>query len=310
MKEILITGSSGMIGSRLGERLLKLGYKIIGVDWRKNKWVKPLEKRTIRLDLRDKNLVLKKLPKKVDLIIHLAANARVYESVKNPDLARDNIITTYNVLEYARVNGVKNIIFSSSREVYGNTKEIKHEEESVRIENCESPYSASKISGEVLIHSFSKCFGINYVIVRLSNVYGMYDENDRIIPSFIRKAMRNEDLIIFGKDKVLDFTYIDDAIDGIIKIVENFDRIKNETFNIATGKGIKILSLAKLIKKLLKSKSKIIVKPSRKGEIMKYVADISKAKKLLNYKPKVSIIEGIKKSIKWYKLNLGKIDTL
>lgn len=122
--------------------------------------------------------------------------------------------------------------------------------------------------------------------------------------------MKNEDLIIFGKNKVLDFTYIDDAIDGILKIIKKFDRIKNETFNIATGKGIKILSLAKLIKKLLGSKSKIIVKPSRKGEILKYVADISKAKKLLNYKPKVSIIEGIKKSIKWYKLNLKRINAL
>ncbi len=190
MKKILITGSSGTIGTKLGEKLLNLGYEIIGVDWKTNKWHKNLEKRTIHLDLRNKNLVLKKLPNKVDLIIHLAANARVYELVKNPDLARDNMITTYNILEYARINKIKNILFASSREVYGNTKKAKHKEEDVKIENCESPYSASKIAGEALIHSYHKCFGINYVITRFSNVYGMYDESDRAIPLFIRKQLK------------------------------------------------------------------------------------------------------------------------
>jgi UDP-glucose 4-epimerase len=301
MKKILITGSSGTIGTRLGEKLLNLGYEIIGVDWKINKWHRNLEKRTIHLDLRNKNLVFKKLPKKVDLIIHLAANARVYELVKNTDLARDNMITTYNILEYARINKIKNIIFASSREVYGNTKKAEHKEEDVRIENCESPYSASKISGEALIHSYHKCFGINYVIIRFSNVYGMYDESDRVIPLFIRKSKNDEPLIIFGKDKILDFTYIDDAVEGVIKVIQRFNKVKNNIFNIATGKGTKILFVAQLIKKFLNSKSRIIIKQNRPGEVVKYIADISKAKKLLNYKPRIDIIEGIKKTIKWYK---------
>jgi UDP-glucose 4-epimerase len=303
MKKILITGSSGTIGTRLGEKLLNLGYEIIGVDWKKNKWHKNLEKRTIHLDLRNKNLVLKKLPKKVDLIIHLAANARVYELVKNPDLARDNMITTYNILEYARINKIKNIIFASSREVYGNTKKAKHKEEDMKIENCESPYSASKISGEALIHSYHKCFGINYVIIRFSNVYGMYDESDRVIPLFIRKAIKNENLVVFGKDKILDFTYIEDAVGGVIKVIQRFNKVKNNIFNIATGKGTKILFVAQLIKKFLDSKSRIIIKQNRPGEVVKYIADISKAKKLLNYEPRTDIIEGIKKTIEWYNRN-------
>jgi len=303
MKKILITGSSGTIGTRLGEKLLNLGYEIIGVDWKKNKWHKNLEKRTIHLDLRNKNLVLKKLPKEVDLIIHLAANARVYELVKNTYLAIDNMITTYNILEYARINKIKNIIFASSREVYGNTKKAKHKEEDVKIENCESPYSASKISGEALIHSYHKCFGINYVIIRFSNVYGMYDESDRVIPLFIRKAIKNENLVVFGKDKILDFTYIDDAVEGVIKVIKRFNKVKNNIFNIATGKGTKILFVAQLIKKFLNSKSRIIIKQNRPGEVVKYIADISKAKKLLNYEPRTDIIEGIKKSIEWYNRN-------
>jgi nucleoside-diphosphate-sugar epimerase len=301
MKKILITGSSGTIGTRLCEKLLNLGYEIIGVDWKTNKWHKNLEKRTIHLDLRNKNLVLKKLPNKVDLIIHLAANARVYELVKNPDLARDNIITTYNILEYARINKIKNILFASSREVYGNTKKAKHKEEDVKIENCESPYSASKIAGEALIHSYHKCFGINYVITRFSNVYGMYDESDRVIPLFIRKAIKNENIVVFGKDKILDFTYIDDAVEGVVKVIQVFNKVKNNIFNIATGKGTKILFVAQLIKKFLNSKSRIIIKQNRPGEVVKYIADISKAKKLLNYEPRTDVVEGIKKTIKWYK---------
>ncbi|MGC9031580.1 MAG: NAD-dependent epimerase/dehydratase family protein [Minisyncoccia bacterium] len=300
MKKILITGSSGTIGTRLCEKLLDLKYDIIGVDWKKNKWLKKIDKRTIHIDLKNRKLVFEKLPKDIGLIIHLAANARVYELVKDPELAKDNMITTFNILEYARVHNIKNIIFASSREVYGNTQKIKHKEEDVRIENCESPYSASKILGEVLIHSSNKCFGINYVIVRFSNVYGMYDESDRVVPLFIRKAFKNEPLIIFGKEKTLDFTYIDDAVGGVIRTIQKFDKVKNNTFNIATGKGTKILNVAKLIKGFLNSKSKIIIKSSRKGEVVKYIADISRAKKLLNYQPKTDIINGIKKSIEWY----------
>jgi len=300
MKKILITGSSGTIGTRLSEKLLDLGYEIMGVDWKKNKWLEKIERKTIHLDLRNKKLVLKKLPKKIDLIIHLAANARVYELVKNPDLARDNMITAYNILEYARINNIKNIIFASSREVYGNTTKIKHKEEDVSIENCESPYSASKISGESLVYSYHKCFGINYIIIRFSNVYGMYDESDRIIPFFIRRGIKNKDLIVFGRDKILDFTYIDDAILGVILIVKKFNKVKNNVFNIATGRGIKNLLVAKLVKKFLNSKSRIIIKKNRPGEVVKYIADISKAKKILGYRPRVNIIRGIKKSIEWY----------
>jgi len=303
MKKILITGSSGTIGTRLGEKLLNSKYQIVGADWKKNKWIKELEAKTIHIDLRNKKLVLENLPKDVDLIIHLAANARVYELVKDPELARDNILTVFNILEYARINKIKNIIFASSREVYGNTNKIKYKEEEVNIENCESPYSASKISGETLIYAYYKCFGINYVILRFSNVYGMYDDSERVIPLFIRNAKENKPLIVFGKDKVLDFTYIDDTIDGVVKIIEKFNLVKNQTFNIATGKGTKILYVAQLIKKFLNSKSRIIVKKSRSGEVIRYIADISKAKKLLNYEPKINIIEGIKKSLDWYNKN-------
>ncbi len=122
MRNILITGINGTIGTRLGEKLLNSKYKIYGVDWKKNKWVDDLNKVNIQIDLRNKKLVFEKLLKNIDLVIHLAANARVYELVKNLDLARDNMLTIYNILEFIRINNIKNIIFAFSREVYGNTK--------------------------------------------------------------------------------------------------------------------------------------------------------------------------------------------
>ncbi len=298
-KKILITGSSGTIGTRLFETLLARGYDVVGFDKVKNIWHANLSARTTVGDLLDKKDI-KKIPTNVDLIIHLAANARVYDLVVEPDLALENIITTYNVLEFARNNGIKKIIFASSREVYGNKKEIISKESDVDITYCESPYAASKISDEVMVYSFSKCYGIDYVVCRFSNVYGMYDVSDRFIPLVIRKMKKNSDVEIFGKGKVLDFTYIDDCVAGIISCIKNFPKVKNNVFNVASGKGTNLIDVAKIIKSNLSSKSQILLGNNRLGEVVKYVANISKAKKNLKYVPKISIEEGIKKSVIWY----------
>lgn len=302
--KILITGSSGTIGTRLFEKLLQEGFDVVGFDKKENKWHKNLNDLTIIGDLLIKDDI-EKIPKNIDLIVHLAANARVYDLVIEPDLARDNIITTYNILELARKNNITKIIFSSSREAYGNRKKIKSKESQVDIQLCESPYSASKIADEVLVYSYKKCYNINYIILRFSNVYGMYDESERFVPLMIKKMEKNEDIEIFGKDKLLDFTYIDDCVEGIIRCIEKFDKTKNNTFNIANGKGEKLIDIAKIIKKELKNKSEIKICDNRTGEVVKYVADISKANKMLGFKPIYSTEKGIKLSIIWYK-NLWK----
>lgn len=304
IRKILITGSSGTIGTRLFEKLLEKGYEAIGFDRKRNKWHSHLDALTIKGDLLKKNDI-NKLPNDFDLIIHLAANARVYDLVIYPDLALDNIVSTYNILSFAKRNIVKKFIFSSSREAYSNRNKIIAKEEDVNLQLCESPYAASKVSGEALVYSFSKCYDIDYMVLRFSNVYGMYDESNRLIPLLLRTMVKNENVDIFGKDKVLDFTYIDDCIDGTIKCVEKFHTAKNNVFNIASGSGEKLIDVAENIKKELMSKSKIFIKKSRPGEVVKFVADISKAKKILNYQPQYSIQEGLHLSINWYR-NLWK----
>jgi len=299
IKKILVTGSSGTIGTRLSEKLLEKNYDVVGIDWKPNKWNKKIEKITLNYDLRAES-IFNKIPKDFDLIIHLAANARVYDLVKQPELARDNFLTTFNTLNFARKNNIKRFIFASSRETYGNSKKIVHSEDEVRIENCESPYTASKIGGEALVHSYQQCYGIDFVIFRFSNVYGRYDDSDRVIPLFIKLTQKGKDLTVFGKEKLLDFTYINDTISGILKTIKNFEKAKNDTYNIASGKGILISELAELIRKSLKKQNKIIIKNSRTGEVVKFIADISKAKQKLGYQPKINVIDGIKKTIKWY----------
>ncbi|MBN1376944.1 SDR family NAD(P)-dependent oxidoreductase [Candidatus Woesearchaeota archaeon] len=304
--KILITGSSGTIGTRLCEKLIEKGHEVIGIDWRKNKWNKQIDEKTIHMDLREKEKILEQLPKDIDLVIHLAANARVYDLVVDPSRARDNFETLFNVLEYTRQNNIKKFMFASSREVYGNSEKITHNEEEAYVKNCESPYTGSKVAGESMVHAYQQCYGINFVIFRFSNVYGMYDDSNRVIPLFIEKAKKGEDLIVYGKEKLLDFTYIDDTINGIIKCIEKFDEIKNDTFNLSYGKGNTILKVAEIIKNKINSDIKIIIKENRTGEVVKFVADISKAQNKLDYKPEINIKEGIKNSIEWFENNVKK----
>lgn len=303
IQKILITGSSGTVGTRLCEKLLDAEYDVIGIDSRPNKWNPDLNKNTILVDLRNKEEIFEKIPEDIDLIIHLGANARVYNLVVEPNLARDNFETIFNILEFAREKKIPKFMFASSREVYGNSEELVHPESHISVENCESPYTASKISGEAMVHAYRRCYNIDSIIFRFSNVYGMYDDSDRVIPLFIRLCKEGKDLSIYGEDKLLDFTYIDDAVDGVKLCIENFEFCKNDVYNLAYGDGTTILDTAKIIKKYLNSNSKINLLKNRPGEVVKCITDISKAKNKLGYMPKTTIDEGIQKTIDWYSNN-------
>lgn len=303
--KILVTGSSGTIGTRLCEKLLSAGHEVIGADWNVCKWNEEVENLRIDIDLRHKD-ECDTLPTDSDLIIHLAANARVYELVEHPERAMDNFIDTFNILEHARKNGIKRMMFASSRETYGNIhlpEGEKYTEDKAHFMTCESPYTASKIGGEALFEAYKRCYQIDTIIFRFSNVYGMYDDSIRVVPLFYRQAKAGETLKVFGKDKCLDFTYIDDCVDGIMLAVENFESAKNDTYNLAFGEGTTIMHLAEKVVELLGSSSQIEATSSRTGEVTHYIADISKAKKAFGYNPKTNFEDGIRKSMEWYEAN-------
>jgi nucleoside-diphosphate-sugar epimerase len=303
--KILVTGSSGTIGTSLCESLLQRSYDVVGVDWVRNAWRSEVDAVTTLVDLRDIDATLKMPGMDADIIIHLAANARVYDLVEDPLRARDNMVSTFNVLEFARLKGIRKFIFASSRETYGNIPARKYREELASIAHCESPYTASKIAGEALMEAYTRCYKIDHIIYRFSNVYGMYDESNRIVPLFIRMLRTNTPVTVFGEDKCLDFTYIDDTVEGIIAGIEKFDTAKNATYNLAFGQGTYLTDVAKVLKRLLRSTSQVSIGPSRVGEVVRYIADITKAQTVLGYEPKVSFKEGMQKSVEWYTRNMA-----
>lgn len=298
MEHILITGSNGTIGTELTLQLLDQGYDVTGVDFVSNPWSKTVEEHTIQLDLREEDITAQ-LPDDIDLIIHLAANARVYKLIETPSKALDNFITTFKILEYAREIG-SDLIFGSSREVYGNREKIIHAETDTYVDECESPYTASKVGGEAMVKSYDNCYDIRTTILRFSNVYGRYDMSDRVVPLFIAQAANDQKLTVFGGDKLLDFTYLDDCVDGIVSVINNFQKCSGETFNIASGQGSSLVELAETIRDKLGSNSTIDVESSRPGEVARFVADTSKARRILNYNPSYDLQEGISDTVEWY----------
>lgn len=297
---ILITGSSGQIGTNLALRLIENGNKVLGIDKRPNTWTDKIP--TTILDLAKANPIFPQ--NGYDIVIHFAANAKVNELVGEPSRALDNINITFNVLEFCRANKLP-IIFSSSREVYGDIQRYMTNEQQSDYHFTESPYSASKIAGEALIYSYARCYNMPYIVFRFSNVYGRFDSDiermERVIPLFIQKIRREEPITVFGKDKTLDFTYVDDCVEGIIAGIEKLTggKIKNETINLAYGEGHTLLKLVEFIGHELGKNPQLTIEPARIGEVTHYVADIAKARELLGYNPKTNLAEGIKKAIAW-----------
>ena len=299
-QSILLTGSSGTVGTALALRLIAEGHQVIPLDIKHSYWDKGIERRTIIHDLR-KPLDSALGRKRPDRIVHLAANARVHDLVVRPELALDNYVMVNNVLEFARKKGIPRVLFSSSREVYGESKPgAKRTEDDTHVTRIKAPYTASKFAAEALIHAYHECYEIKPVIARLSNVYGRYDVSERVIPYFLYSAIRNHDLSVFGRTKKLDFTYIDDCVDGLMRIIKRFDSVAGRTFNLSTGRGERLLDLATLIVSMLGSKSQISCTSKRVGEISSFVGDIRAARRLLGYRPGTTLKAGLGPSIEWY----------
>ena len=305
---VLITGSSGQIGTNLGLYLQEQGHFVFGVDKRPNTWTTKIE--TLLQDLsmpyRDfqNGIGHAEYPTNLDVVVHFAAHAKVHELVEQPDRALENITMTFNVLEFCRHNNLP-IIFSSSREVYGDIHRYITEESYADFAFTESPYSASKISGEALIYSYAQCYGLPYLVFRFSNVYGRYDNDiermERVIPLFIRKINNHEPIVVYGEQKVLDFTYVDDCVAGVTAGIQKLvsGEMGNHTINLAFGQGNSLINMAKFIGEALNIEPNMTVEPARVGEVTHYVANIGKARALLDYTPKTSLREGIQKAVEW-----------
>lgn len=307
---VLITGSSGQIGTNLALRLLADGHRVFGVDKRLNTWTDafPYLLQDLGAPYRDFTEGIGAAPyPPSDVVVHLAANAKVHELVELPHRALENITMTFNVLEYCRHTGTP-IIFSSSREVYGDIHRYITEEEHADFSFTESPYSASKISGEALIYSYARCYGLRYLVFRFSNVYGRYDSDlermERVVPLFISRVHRGEPVTIYGPNKILDFTYVDDCVDGIVRGAERLvcGAVSNQTINLAYGEGNSLVQLARLIGRELQVEPNLKIEPAKRlGEVTHYVADLRKAQSLLGYQPATNLELGVQRAVEWWR---------
>jgi UDP-glucose 4-epimerase len=304
---VLITGSSGQIGTNLALALFERGDTVEGVDVRPNTWTDRIP--THIADLTESTSLggeaaSVKLEASPDIVVHLAAHAKVFELVEHPRRALANIEMAFSALEFARERGLP-LIFGSSREVYGDIQHHLVDENHADFVVAESPYSASKISCEALIYSYCRCYDLPFHVFRFSNVYGRYDcdieRMERVIPLFIRRIAADQPIVVYGPEKVLDFTFVDDCIDGIVRGIDALTsgRVANQTFNLAFGQGVSLIDLVNIIGLALGKDPKVTCEATRSGEITRYVADISKARAHLGYEPRVRFTSGLPRAIAW-----------
>ncbi len=296
MANVLITGGNGLIGSHLAERLssehdITLFDKVFGKNTER------IECNKIRGDIKNFNDVRRAVDGQ-DYVLHLAAVSRVAWGQDDPlKCIETNIMGTSNVLDAVRNSAIRPFFFlGSSREVYGEPKyfpvDEKHPKDPISL------YGVTKVAGESLALSYNKHFGVRSVIFRFSNVYGsIRDLPQRVIPKFIGLALKNENILLYGGEQVLDFTFIDDVVSGISLAVSNAEKIVGEDFHFVNGRGTSVMELAEMIVSLSGSRSKIIPEAPKSFDVKKFIGDPSKAKRLLGYEPRVQLREGLKRTI-------------
>jgi nucleoside-diphosphate-sugar epimerase len=279
--KILVTGGAGFIGSHLVDRLvLERKDDIVVLDnffrGRREYLSSSLDQIELVVgDIRD-GALLREGMTGVDLVYHLAAQSNVLGALSDPDYSfQTNVIGTYEVLKAARSAGVRRVVFSSSREVYGETNSVPVTETALLAPI--NPYGASKAAGEMYCRSFAAS-GLQIVILRLANVYGPRDR-DRVIPLFARQALAGETLTVFGGTKVVDFLWIDNLVDVFLNAAHCPQ--PSTPINIGSGKGTTLIELAERILLLTGRKSDVIVKENRQSEVTRFIAEVSLARQLL-----------------------------
>lgn len=319
MKTYLITGGAGFIGSTIVRRLLEDGEKVVVVDNFNDFYDPQLKKDNIKQFLENPNFEIYEVDirdvdglsrvfaeNKIDIIIHLAAMAGVRPSIDNPMLYQDvNGIGTQNVLEQAKLHGVNKLVMASSSSVYGNCKEVPFREDMI-VDCAISPYAATKKANEVMAHVYHKLYGMNIIMLRFFTVYGPKQRPDLAINKFTRMMMDGEEITMYGDGSTSrDYTYVDDIVDGVVKSCNYVDKNDNvyEIINLGSNNPISLKDMIATIGKVLGIEPRIKQMPMQPGDVDRTYADISKARSLLGYEPKMTFEQGIRKFVEWKKAN-------
>lgn len=313
-KTVLVTGGAGFIGSHLCEALLKKGYGVICVDN-----LITGSKKNIKHLLSDKNFkflkhdiiepfnneTMKQLSN-LSFLFHLASPASPYDFEKlAEEIALVNSVGTIKMLELVEKTGARFLLGSTS-EVYGDPKEHPQKETYYGNVNSFGPrscYDESKRFGEAMTYIYLNKYDLDARIVRIFNTYGprMRKDDGRAVSNFINQAIRGKSLTVYGKgNQTRSFCYVDDMVEGLMRVMLSA-KAKGQVINLGNPEEYKVIDLAKKIKKMTGSKSKIVFSNLPADDPMRRQPDISKAKKLLAWSPKVSLTDGLKKTIEYYK---------
>ena len=316
MKNLLITGGAGFIGSHLVDRLLSTEVDHITVVDDFNDFYDPSIKRANitehlkdpryqlnEVDIRDQTALESVFKNNnFDCVVHLAARAGVRPSLTEPQLYTEtNINGTLNLLELARRNNIKQFVFGSSSSVYGiNAKVPFGEDDPIR--QPISPYAATKGAGELLCHTYSHLYGLRCICLRFFTVYGPRQRPDLAIHKFAKLITQGKPIPVFGDGTTRrDYTYVDDIIDGVMAAIV-YDKRDYEVINLGESRTVELKELVSLLEKELDMHATIDRQPPQPGDVPQTFADISKAGALLGYNPKTQIEEGLRRFVEWFRM--------
>lgn len=307
MPSAVVTGCAGFIGSHLVEKLIEKNWSVIGFDNFHSYYSRKIKEFNLTSVKNNPNFefiegsILKKedlnrLPTKMNYVFHLAALSGVQNSFKQPQEYFDiNVDGTSNLL--TKFKNVDKFVFSSSSSVYGSLQPEEFPVKEDQIPNPISPYGESKKQAEILCKNFNKTHGLNITILRFHTVYGPRQRPDQAVTKFMQKTQMNNPIPVYGDGtKERDYTFVSDIVNGIILAAENGEGV----YNLGSGKPI---SLEQMIKTLETTMGKKIIRnymPNPHGDPAKTFADITRAKKELNYFPQFSFEQGLKKCVKWF----------
>ena len=329
VQNILITGVAGFIGASLAKKFLINGINVVGIDNLNSYYDLDLKKARLiniqqqtqnsksffsfyQVDLKDK-LKLEEVFEKhnISILVHLAAQAGVRYSIKNPDIYfQSNLIGFGNILEVIRRNNISNFIFASSSSVYGANKKIPFKETD-NVDHPVSLYAATKKSNEIMAFSYSHLYKIPTTGLRFFTVYGPWGRPDMAPMIFTKSILENTKIRVFNNGSMRrDFTYIDDVTEGIFKccfkIPDSINYINNGSsapyriFNIGNGKPIELMDFIKILERNLGIPANKEFTDMQKGDVIETFADTTALKNWVGYSPKTNIEEGIEKFVKWY----------
>ena len=321
---ILITGCAGFIGFNLVKSMsFKKNVNILGIDNLNNYYDVNLKKDRLKLIRDQKNFKFLKLDlnnitklkeifnkNKFDVVVHLAAQAGVRYSFKNPKAYIDsNVIGFYNLLECCKKSKIKKLLFASSSSVYGESNKFPLKE-NYNTDFTNSLYGSTKKINEVMAATYSSLFKLNIIGLRFFTVYGPYGRPDMSLYKFVNSILNGKKLQLFNNgNHVRDFTYVEDVTQSILRLInckiKKSDKLF-EIFNIGSNNPKTLTEYVKTIEKVLNKKAKIERKPFQKGDILKTHASVSKLYKKINYKPSTKMIIGIQSYTDWFKSYYSK----